>query len=131
MYHQDWIKNNLDPQHPIFISRVWTSGILVSLKSKVYTGCMKNEVTKLCATGIPPHIVLCNWFKTMESGVNTRMDCIEKKVDDIPDKVKQSILENYQLNGVSNTSYGYVQCIPTQRATNDASPATGATPPWI
>lgn len=36
----------------------------------------------------------------MESGVYKRMDCIEKKVDDIPDKVKQSILENYQLNGV-------------------------------
>lgn len=42
VYHQDWIKDNFDPQHPIFISRVWTSGVLMSLKPKVYTGCMTN-----------------------------------------------------------------------------------------
>ena len=99
VFHQDWIKETFDPHHPIFISRVWTSGVLNRLRSKIYTGCLKNDVTGLCATGIPPHVVLQNGFKAMEVALNTKIDNMEKKIDEIPEKVKQSILDNFQVNG--------------------------------
>ena len=60
---------------------------------------MKNDVTGLCATGIPPHVVLQNGFKAMEVALNTKIDNMEKKIDEIPEKVKQSILDNFQVNG--------------------------------
>jgi hypothetical protein len=29
-------------------------------KNRVYTGCRKNNITGMIATGIPPHIILAN-----------------------------------------------------------------------
>jgi len=106
VYHQDWMMENFPPNHPIFISRVWTSGVLNRLKPKVHTGCLKNDKTGLCATGIPPHVVLQSGFKAMEAKVHTRIDTVHTRIDEveikmdaIPEKVKLSILENFHING--------------------------------
>lgn len=32
VYHMDWLKDNLPTSYPLFISRVWTSGLLDRLK---------------------------------------------------------------------------------------------------
>jgi len=77
VYHQDWMKENFAPNHPIFISRIWTSGVVNRLKTKVYTGCLKNDKTCLCATKIPPHVVLQNGFKALETALNTKFDNME------------------------------------------------------
>lgn len=51
-------------------------------------------MTGLCATGI-----IQNGFKALETTVNNKIDNLERKIDDVPDKVRLSILENFQVNG--------------------------------
>ena len=46
VYHQEWLQDNLPPQHPLFNQRVWTGGILQRLKSKVLTGVYNNAKSK-------------------------------------------------------------------------------------
>lgn len=55
------------PRHPLFLQRVWTSGILIRLKDKVGTGCSMNPISKLVAMSVPPHLVLANRTVTIEN----------------------------------------------------------------
>ena len=43
VFHQDWIKGNFPENHHLFYSRLFTSGIVQRLRSKVETGIFKNE----------------------------------------------------------------------------------------
>jgi len=43
VFHQDWIKGNFPESHHLFYSRLFTSGIVQRLRSKVETGIFKNE----------------------------------------------------------------------------------------
>jgi hypothetical protein len=57
-FHKSWLQRTLPPQHPLFLHRVWRSGILDRLLPHVCTGLMKCKATGLRATGIPPQVVL-------------------------------------------------------------------------
>ncbi len=69
-YHTEWLKCALHHTHPIFLSPVWTTGILISLKESVTSGYMLNSTSGLKATGIPPWVV-----------ITTRLNLLENVVD--------------------------------------------------
>ena len=66
--HYDWMTEkddngshkNISQHHPIFLSRVITSGIVVRLRAMVICNVTSGrcEATGMTATGIPPHIDL-------------------------------------------------------------------------
>jgi hypothetical protein len=63
----DYLVETLPASHPLFIQRVWTSGIMNRLKDKILSGCGRNDKSKMFATGIPPHILLANELIKLES----------------------------------------------------------------
>lgn len=54
VHHRGFLDRTMPSNHPLRLQRVWTSGILSSLFSRVHTGVGKNPITNLAATGIPP-----------------------------------------------------------------------------
>ena len=65
-YHRKWIESNFEPTHPIFLSRVWTSGILVRLELLVEFVCSRNAKSGMVASGIPANIVMANRLFNVE-----------------------------------------------------------------
>lgn len=52
-YHMDWLKAELQPNHALFTSPVWTSGILQSWKGRVVIERSVSVAGGLHATGVP------------------------------------------------------------------------------
>jgi hypothetical protein len=52
VFHHKWLKDNLHENHPLFVSRVWTTPKFTSLTSLVHSGRVKNATTGLSATGL-------------------------------------------------------------------------------
>lgn len=101
VHHQPYLAGLqvTNPRHPLFIQRVWTSGILLRLKSSVGAGCNRNPVSRMTATGIPPHLVIANRILDLQQGMESMRDQIVAKLDEPPEALKQSILENFQIDG--------------------------------
>ena len=88
------------PRHPLFLQRVWTSGILIRLKDKVGTGCSMNPISKLVAMSVPPHLVLANRTVTIENQIDVLSMDIETLITELPQELKNSMLQNFHVEGV-------------------------------
>ena len=66
VYHREWLRTNLPINHPLFLTRVMTSGILNRLASRVVTGVFMNKVTGMNASGVPEHVKLAHKLNEME-----------------------------------------------------------------
>ena len=87
------------PRHPLFLQRIWTGGILERLQDKVSAGCNRNPISKMFATGVPPHLVLANRMADMQKGMDSiRLEVISK-LEALPEALKQSMLQNFQIDG--------------------------------
>ena len=75
----------------------------------MHSGVIKNNVTKLAASGIPPHILLANEICGLRTDLTTFKDQIIVKLDALPDVIKESPLRNFQINGVLPISREDVQ----------------------
>lgn len=52
VYHNAWLRANLDARHPLFNSRLYTAGYYQKFADKVLTGNIRCEASKLVATGV-------------------------------------------------------------------------------
>jgi hypothetical protein len=66
----------------------------------VHSGCGRNEVIGLTATGIPPHILIANEIVKLRGDLaELRMDVIDR-IDNLPEQLKTTMLANFEVNGV-------------------------------
>lgn len=108
-YHRQFLIDNLPATHPLFLTRLWTSGVLAVLSSKVYYGTGHHPVTRMRATGIPPHILLANEFVALRVEVREMKDALIRKLEEIPEHVKLSMLENFRIDGTVPITVPQVQ----------------------
>jgi hypothetical protein len=99
VYHRDFLLSTLPQSHPLFIQRVWTGGIMDLLKEKVLYGCGRHPISKLSATGIPPHILLANEIVQLKGDMNVLRSELMSKFESLPEDLKRSMLDNFQVNG--------------------------------
>ncbi|KAH9152508.1 hypothetical protein AeRB84_005073 [Aphanomyces euteiches] len=88
VWHQNWLRDTLDEKHPLFFSPVWISGLLPQLIQRVEVGCLSNEMTKMKATGIPPHVVISDQISTLQQ----QMREILSSINDMPSSVAEAVL---------------------------------------
>lgn len=102
VYHRTYLREMQasKPRHPLFLQYVWTSGILERVKDSVGAGCNRNPISKLFATGVPPHLVLANKIADMQCGIDVMRDDIIVRLESLPEQLKLSLLENFRVEGV-------------------------------
>lgn len=101
IYHQPYLLSlqASSPRHPIFLQRVWTSGVLVQLKDMIDAGCNRNPTSKLTATGVPPHLILANSIVDLRHDMGNMKEEIISKLEQLPEALKHTMLENFQIEG--------------------------------
>ena len=109
VYHMDWLKDNLPTNHPLFISRVWTSGLLDRLKPLLQSGNISNPITKLCATGVPEYVQLSSDIELLKNRITSFKESMTIKIDNVPEKLKDIMLDNFQVNGAIPITASQVQ----------------------
>ena len=106
VYHSEWLQATLPAQHPLFRQRVWTSGTITRLKSKVHMGKVFNPTTGMKSTGIPPSVVLLAKFAELTAemqDLRATMTCDKNellaKLVDLPEQLRHDLLNHFQVNG--------------------------------
>ena len=100
VYHRRWLVSTFPAHHPLFNSRVWTSGIINRLEPLVLSGSGRNTVSLLTATGIPPHIILANEIAKVDGKLEHMKVSLMARLDSLPEELKAMMLENFQINGI-------------------------------
>jgi hypothetical protein len=121
VYHRDFLQQRLHPSHPLFHQRVWRSGILVQLQSKVLCGRFINEVSGLEASGVPPHIVIANQLMKVEARLKAVEEDLLKRIEELPEALKRSIMENFVVNGTVPITRHDVEAIVNHIVNNSTS----------
>lgn len=98
-YHHEFLKCTLHKGHPLRSQPVWTSGVLSRLSDKVLTGCGRNPVSHLYATGIPHHIVIANEMVKLRSELREVKEDIIQRLDSLPSSVTAQIYQNFIIQG--------------------------------
>ena len=70
---------------------MWSSGL--------WTGCNRNPVSKMTATGVPPHLVLAHSIVGLQEDIGLIKESIVAKLEQLPEALKQTMLQNFQIEG--------------------------------
>ena len=120
---------NMPSNHPIFLSRVWTTGAIEKLQGKLHAGCGRNEVSTMMATGVPPTLVIANQMELLSDKVESlqklitdqqeiMLSTIADKIDSMPIRVANHLRDNLEINGVVQvTSSDVMRIVATTEAT--------------
>ena len=126
VYHKTILISTLCSDHPIFLSRVWTTGIMNDLSSKVLAGCGRNPISQMAATGIPPTLVLANQMDMLSEKVtrlednfqsrqdefvetlSSNMESLSSKLDQLPETISCHIQNCLQVTGEVSATAGDV-----------------------
>lgn len=105
-YHVNWIESNVSTRHPIFSSRIWTSGILIELRQKVHVCTLRCPICKMAATGIPITWAQLPFMREIQNNINdfqirtnNQLCSIMLETQNAPGKVATTILNQFSVNG--------------------------------
>jgi hypothetical protein len=110
VHHSQWLRENLRQDHPIFNSRVFTSGIAATLKSHVLLGSGHCSVTGITATGVPSQLLSAERLERVEQSLEVVQTGVRKCREDImgaidevtvklPRVLTDTMLQNFTVNG--------------------------------
>jgi hypothetical protein len=98
-YHEQWLRESLAPNHPLFSSHLFASGVVAALRPHVVTGCTRSLATGMEATGIPPHLVIANELTAVVSSTRQLEEAVMSRCDALPGQVKEVLLDNFSIHG--------------------------------
>ena len=129
IYHHDFLRDNIDSQHPLFSKRLFTRSIVLdevryangyeALHDTVLTGYDRCPDCGMTATGIPTHILLANQIEELRTEIQSQKQQIQhlqekqqeslqryqddllKEIRGLPDALRENLLENFNIEGAS------------------------------
>lgn len=104
-YHHTFLDQQLPAFHPLRNSRIWKSGVLITLQGRLRGGTIAGT-TPMKPTGIPPHVVIASEVSDLRGEVGE----LRKELKDLrelliellrglPESVKQLILSTFRVDG--------------------------------
>jgi hypothetical protein len=99
VYHEQWLKDNLNITHPLFSSALFSSGELKSYRPFVLLGEGHCAITKLGATGIPPHLAMANELNGVIHEVKGFNTIVKTQFEQMPKLLTTEMLSNFTVNG--------------------------------
>ncbi len=110
VYHADFLREVLAPDHPLFASQVFAGSFVNKLRGKATAGIAKSPVG-MRATGVPQHLILAAEFAELRDDFNalkdsmTAQNSIDKqqifdRVDGVPEALHEMLLKNFNIEGL-------------------------------
>ncbi len=109
LYHEDFLRNNLNPLHPIFACRIFSDfSKLEQLKGEVLLGELFCDDTGMEATGVPPHVLECIRSKKSSEEIHALTNMMQGEMagmsstlpNAVAEVVVQRVRENFSIEGV-------------------------------
>lgn len=102
VHHEPYLRENLRADHPIWTERVFTANrCLPSLRGKTLLGIGACAITKMKASGIPPHLAIAQRLASLTAAV---MLLAQNLPLTIAEKVDERIRESFVIEGVAPLS---------------------------
>ena len=122
VFHADFLRDELDSQHPLFSSRLFTGGYVERLQGKVISGVYYDPITRMTATGVPHYVQLRIMVEALtdrtEQGISLTAsvrDDILKKIEAftaaLPRSLANSLLQNFSVNGAIPLTQDHLQAM--------------------
>ncbi len=86
----------LPATHPLRNARIWKSGVLVSLRTRLRGGNIDLE-TSMQATGLPPHIILARELTELKGEIREMKSSLGHEVRGIPNSLKTLLDDSFDL----------------------------------
>ena len=127
IFHRQFLMATLPSSHPLFLSRIWTNGIMDRLQHSLHAGCGANLQTGMTATGVPPTFVIANELDSL----SVRVECLQKsvleeqhillstmieKMSTLPASIGDHIRHNLEITGVVQVTVSDVTRIVNEMA---------------
>ncbi|MEZ0209060.1 MAG: hypothetical protein ACAH17_02710 [Candidatus Paceibacterota bacterium] len=90
VYHRDFLRRNLKPDHAIFKSVLFAQGLVDKLSDKVALSFATDNITP---SGIPPHV-----------SIQRELGDVKKIMVDLPTRVRAAISEEFEQRAVDSGS---------------------------
>ena len=140
IFHRQYLTATLASSHPLFLSRIWTTGIMDTLQYSVNAGCGTNLQTGMTASGVPPTLVIANELNSLSVRVeNLQKSVVEEqhillsimieKMDTLPASIGDHIRHNLEINGVVQVTVSDVTRIVNEMASTLLSAIDARTQP--
>jgi hypothetical protein len=101
IYHEQYLRDNLDPNHPIFTVRVFARNTLLpELRRSTILAISTSPVTSLKATEIPPHLAIATRVNRIAEEISAMMKELKALPDSIASTVVNELRESFSINGV-------------------------------
>jgi hypothetical protein len=108
IHHEDFLRANLRPDHPIWTERVFTANPCIdSLRGKTLLGFGACLITGMKSSGVPPHLAIVAKLKAMEEKVEKMQQIVTTAItalgENLPEavavKVHEMLRASFVING--------------------------------
>ena len=110
IYHQDYLRETLSSNHPLFETQIFARGWASKLKGRMLVGEGRCDVSGMVATGVPPHITILTKLSELEKKSEERF--LESKRDkaeiishfeaglaSLPERIAKEFSETFSVEG--------------------------------
>jgi hypothetical protein len=98
VYHEGFLRRELDPNHPIFCTPVFAQGYVDLLRGKVKTGCGSSP--EMPCTGVPSIISLSNKLQALEAQLESKVDSLRTELKAIPLELREVLRRDFEVTGL-------------------------------
>ncbi|KAK1934611.1 hypothetical protein P3T76_011220 [Phytophthora citrophthora] len=93
IHHEQYLRNTISPNHPIFKSRVFSANpLLQELRGSTVLSLGTSPVSGLKATGIPVHLAIAKQVAGLKEAVSSLRDGITALEDKMPNVVASTVV---------------------------------------
>jgi hypothetical protein len=105
VYHEQWLRENLSTNHPLFSTHLFASSngfsILNQYRNNITLGVGRSSRSTMIATGIPPHLALANELLGVAKNVLECKTEIQSQCEMLPQILTNTMVNKFSINGAT------------------------------
>jgi hypothetical protein len=99
VHHDEWLRSRLVKEHPLFSSYLYSSGLINGLKKYILVRSNYCSITKMTATGIPPHLTIAAELNTMMNRIDENKSELLQQYEQLPSLLTNTLMNKFEING--------------------------------
>jgi hypothetical protein len=128
-YHEQWLRSNLPAHHALFSTYLFASDAVDRLKPCVIAGRSHCTLTRMSATGIPPHLTMTNELTNVVAQTQILRERILSKCTELPSALVDVMLSKFSINGAIPVTMDNLEALLNDRFNQIKVDIRNALPP--